>query len=686
MHFAVHTPLFAALAALLTAAVVFRKDAAFKINRRFSLLCLALAAWNFSYFGEAALAATEAQRLGWSKASHAAGFFALSIALHFMVRFTRDTRFFYKAALGASYALSALSSAVLAFTPLLIADVRAFDFGFHAVWGPFYPVYLAHLALNYLLMIVLLTSSLKAAASHTERNRIRYILYGSVIVILTSITNFLPAAGVNLPTLGFLGTLLFMTLVWFGIYRHRLMNIRLALAKYLLLTLFWLIMGACYSALVFGMSRLFHSNGLLLVHLSTVGLFVILFLLSARSVLPFIERLIYPLRSDLKRMLESFDRASLRALDGADAARALFTVARDLLKAPSAALYLKSARSGRFELLDFSGAETGHYPPSIGADAALASATDALVREELRRDAELEQYARFTPETLARLISGMEALHSEAVLPLVAEGETLGFLCFARKRFSGVFDMEDISGLKLLAGRAAMAVMSINRIRELKERENLALVGSMTAGIAHEIKNPLGAIKGAADHLVPSLSGEKERALALVIADEAGRLDRIVRDFLYFARPLPSSAEKVELSALAVRCRELFLAEAATDRFTLTVSSSGGNALVRIDPDLFKQVFFNLAKNSLEADPAGRLDVVLTDAGGRIRAEFGDTCGGMAPDALEKAFTPFNTTKAQGTGLGLSIVKKLVSLMNGEIYISSVKGKGTNVTIDLPPA
>jgi signal transduction histidine kinase len=297
---------------------------------------------------------------------------------------------------------------------------------------------------------------------------------------------------------------------------------------------------------------------------------------------------------------------------------------------------------------------------------------------------DLEIMHGFSREEGEALVRGLEEIGMEAAVPLHAGGETLGLLLFARKRFGGVYDPEDLNALRLLASHVSVAISNFETFEALKEKEQMAFAGEMTALIAHEIKNPLGVIRSASEQL--SVPGSAAAKLAGMIGEEAERLDRIVRTYLQYIRPLEAELADMDPVKLAARCRELFISEAGASKFTINIIRPEENLWVMLDADLFKQVFYNIAGNSLEARADGALDVLFEKRNNGVDLVFRDNCGGMNAETLAKIFRPFYTTKAKGTGLGMAIVKKCVFAMKGNIYISSEEGAGTVIGLSLRPA
>lgn len=232
----------------------------------------------------------------------------------------------------------------------------------------------------------------------------------------------------------------------------------------------------------------------------------------------------------------------------------------------------------------------------------------------------------------------------------------------------------------------------LTEIRSMEEsarrKDRLAAVGRVAAGLAHEIRNPLGAMRGAIQVLQAQTPPETAQAsLMEIILRESDRLNKIITNFLTYARPRVSNFSEIDAR------------EAITDTFTLLRHSpdvkenhilefdSPQEAVnVSADPTQLKQIFWNLARNSLQAMPeGGKLSVNLSKLSSqRIQIVFQDTGGGMPPEQVERLFEPFSNSTTGGTGLGLSIVYQIVRDHGGTINVRSLEGKGTTITIELP--
>jgi two-component system sensor histidine kinase PilS (NtrC family) len=217
---------------------------------------------------------------------------------------------------------------------------------------------------------------------------------------------------------------------------------------------------------------------------------------------------------------------------------------------------------------------------------------------------------------------------------------------------------------------------------ELRRSERLAAVGQLAAGLAHEIRNPLASLSGAIQLLEPELPelGARFPRLFGIVRRETERLDRLVSQFLDYARPGRLRRECCPLAAVLEEIAELL---ASSQHHAIELDLELGPALeVEGDPDALRQVFWNLVLNAVEAEPRdGLVRVRATREGGRVRVEVEDRGAGIDPEMIDRIFEPFFTTKPKGTGLGLATVHQLVERQGGSLQVTSQIGSGTTVAV-----
>jgi len=231
----------------------------------------------------------------------------------------------------------------------------------------------------------------------------------------------------------------------------------------------------------------------------------------------------------------------------------------------------------------------------------------------------------------------------------------------------------------------------LTHIRALEEtsrrQDRLAAIGRMAASIAHEIRNPLAAMRGSIQMLRADMEGESSQTeLMEIILRESDRLNRIISDFLSYARPRSIIQAQVDVGELLRQTFTLLRHSAEIHENQIIEEQVPGTpVLVNADSEQLQQVFWNLARNALQAMPTGgTLRAVVAKHGqSRLRIAFSDTGRGMSPEQVEHLFEPFSSTTG-GTGLGLSIVYQIIRDHGGTINVRSREGQGTTITIELP--
>lgn len=239
----------------------------------------------------------------------------------------------------------------------------------------------------------------------------------------------------------------------------------------------------------------------------------------------------------------------------------------------------------------------------------------------------------------------------------------------------------------------------LTQIRDLEEemrrKEWLANLGEMSAGMAHEIRNPLGALAGAMQMLRKDAVADVTNSRLMDIAiREATRLDAIITEFLQYARPPALDLAEHNINKILAETLDLVQHEARNRKqITIATALAADVLSAQVDQNQMRQVFWNLATNAFDAMPDGGQLTITTgsrhiDAGGRkgdvVEIAFQDTGEGIASENLDKIFLPFFTTKREGSGLGLAAVHRIVDLHGGWIKVESQPRRGTRFVVCLP--
>jgi two-component system sensor histidine kinase PilS (NtrC family) len=253
-----------------------------------------------------------------------------------------------------------------------------------------------------------------------------------------------------------------------------------------------------------------------------------------------------------------------------------------------------------------------------------------------------------------------------------------------------------ISPLSSESGQTTGMVITfqdLTQVRSLEEtsrrQDRLAAIGRMAASIAHEIRNPLAAMRGSIQMLRSEMDNDSSQTeLMEIILRESDRLNQIITDFLSYARPRSLIQARVDVGDLLHQTFALMRHSPEIGANQSIVEELPKEPLfAEADEGQLKQVFWNLARNALQAMPqGGTLRATLDrNSNNRLRIAFSDTGRGMSPDQVEHLFEPFSSTTG-GTGLGLSIVYQIIRDHGGTINVRSREGQGTTLTVELPVA
>jgi two-component system sensor histidine kinase HydH len=229
---------------------------------------------------------------------------------------------------------------------------------------------------------------------------------------------------------------------------------------------------------------------------------------------------------------------------------------------------------------------------------------------------------------------------------------------------------------------------------QLHRADRLSALGQLSAGLAHEIRNPLGAIKGAVEILQDDFPpGHPKAEFYAILLKEVERLNDVLTNFLSFARPVTPHLAPLDVRAVLTALEGLISGQARAHRVQIFTSFHAGPSRVMADETLLKQAFLNIMLNAAEAMPEGGDLAISTRlspegaAGGRpewVEAVFDDTGPGIQEEDLGRIFDPFFTTKKDGTGLGLAITHRIIETHHGTIRVMSQRGKGSTFVVTLP--
>ncbi|HEY1694775.1 MAG TPA: ATP-binding protein [Polyangiaceae bacterium] len=548
--------------------------------------------------------------------------------------------------------------------------------------------------------------------SRAVRDRVRFLVVVGAAATAFSMGDFLSYLGVHLPPIGAVLSIVFLFVLAESLTRPRLADIYELAGRLLVSTaLAFCLAGIFYLfVMVIGGFDTMYLNAVL-----AAIVFLVLFEPLQTEVETRIHQFFFRERYDLETSVADLRKRLAHVLEIDEMITTLMQGLERSRRVTTAALYLRDQDGDGFDLVGSIGAAVLKRIESLGVRPLL----DRLERQPALSLEELSREANHADAAVLAAVPTLGTLQSAVVLAVRGDDDAgVGLLFLVDDRVRDAFTPEEIALLEAVASQIGVVVANTRVYSRMKERDRLAALGSMAAGLAHEVKNPLGAIKGAAQLLEEGGTGTADDPAAGefvgIILEEVNRLDRVVGSFLDYARPHAGNPIPLDLNA-AVRRTVQIVSSQITDG-GIDVQLDLGEPLTRakIDPEKFRQVLMNLLQNAIQAmDGQGKITVTtqmrrsararmpsmdgvahgapssrrsLPDEPEHVEVIVRDTGPGIAPKVLRNLFVPFFTTKTEGTGLGLAISQSIVQNAGGTIEVHSQPGAGTRFTIVLPAA
>jgi len=553
-----------------------------------------------------------------------------------------------------------------------------------------------------LLSLSLLVRRVRRSDSKTERARLTYLAIGAAAALLFTALDGLVTLGVPFPTLGPVITTLYLFFLAQTLLRLRLMDLHELLGKVASQTVLAVMLAAVFLVLTAWVK----ANTSLYLFNTVLAAFVIGILLEPlrAKVEAQVVHIFFRERSELLRSLAALRTRLANVIDPGEATEVILDALEETRRVTHASVYLLAEDRPGFQRLNFRGPEPVSFLDAAAARGLLSAAAGgqkALLLEHLeRRIIEMRTRTaegRRSREELKRALDTRNALlglKSAFTVPLVGGDRVVGFLNLWDERVPEAFASDEIAMVLEVAERLATIVENSKLYERMRERDRLAALGEMAAGLAHEIRNPLGAIKGAAQCLEPRPRAGEEGEFLDVIVEEVNRLNGVVTQFLDYARPLKQSFGTVDLNEVVSRTIRLIQNEIPA-RLSLVMELGENLPTVEGDPEQLKQVLINLVQNAIQAlgNAPGTIRVRtrgperfadLRASGEFVEIDVTDDGPGIPPEQQPNIFVPFFTTKQKGTGLGLAICQRLVKSHGGSISVQSKVGDGSTFVVRLP--
>jgi signal transduction histidine kinase len=556
--------------------------------------------------------------------------------------------------------------------------------------------------------------------SRAVRDRVRFLVVVGGLATTFTLADFLSFLGVHLPPIGAVLSIVFLFVLAESLTRPRLSDIYEMAGRLLVAT-----------ALAFALAAIFYLFVVVVGGFDTMYLnavlaaivFLVLFEPLQEEVETRIHQFFFRERYDLETSIVELRRRLAHVLEIDEMVETLLAGLGKSRRVTSAAIYLRDQDGDGYDLAGSFGAGrdgTQQIEDNAPVRIEASAARPLLARLERNASISLEEVAREANKADQAILAAAATLgtmKSAVVLAVHNDDELVGIICVRDDRVRDAFTPEEITLLENVAAQISVAIANSRVYTRMKERDRLAALGSMAAGLAHEVKNPLGAIKGAAQLLEETGAtpdgDPTSREFIGIILEEVNRLDRVVGSFLDYARPHAGNPVPLDMNAAVKRTVQILSSQPANDAVEVKLDLADDLPRARIDAEKFRQVMMNLMQNAIQAMNASGRITVTTAPRKASRAGFGvpapppsdrsvaraasedaelvevsvrDTGPGISQKVLKNLFIPFFTTKTQGTGLGLAISQSIVQNAGGTIDVQTQPGAGTTFTILLPAA
>lgn len=546
----------------------------------------------------------------------------------------------------------------------------------------------------------------KVATVALERRNLIYI--GGLIVLGSSVMDHAPFMGTVVPAIGNFGLTIYLFFLSQAITQQRFFSVGALVSKFLVLATLAFFLTAVYS-LVFA----FIEQKIALFLLNS---FIISFGLSTlfdplrRGVAVLTEKLLSKKQSHLISVVQEAREKTVGEVDPIILQNEVFDFVQKTMSPERVGIYFLESDGSRFRLAASRGAGTEKFPVEVARTHRVLEYTEALrgqtgvpvILDHWLENEKDRSVSRTDREKFQSLLWGLEEFGGNLIISLKSESSVLGLLVVRVSQPPAEWG-NNWSFLTLLMPYmelVAQNLRSADIFVRSRERERLAALGEMAAGLAHEIRNPLGAIKGAAQLLTSgsmSNTGESPAGVQVtnskflgVIVEEVDRLNRVVTQFLEYSKP--QSGEKVTISLPEIVDRVvMFLKPTIPNEIEVDWKKPDHNLMMELRAEKIQQVAVNLIQNAVRAVQGAtnpkvsiRCQKIMLSTVSWVELTVEDNGKGIPQENIEKIFIPFFTTSPEGTGLGLSICQKIVEGHGGRMSVQSEVGRFTRFSVLLP--
>lgn len=568
--------------------------------------------------------------------------------------------------------------------------IPKYNFGLWPIPTTLFSIYLSWWFFQVLYGFIYLLKGLENI-SGSRHNQIKYVAIAGVVGFAGAVTNWPLWYNINFPPYLNILIAVHIAFIAYAIFRHRMLDIEVIIKKSLVFAGTFIFAFGVFVGVTLAVSQLIGGGRILSLAISSVIIVIGLkpietWLVNAT------DRFLFQKRYEYKEIIKAFIGEVITKLNLDDVINSTLRILDETIHPYASGIFILNKVDDKYQLYNAMG--LGDKNLSFTSESKLVtylkrSKSPAIIRQ-------IDGIVGVNPE----IASEMAVLKAVLVLPLLLHDDLIGFISLGGKKSDEAYSKDDLEVLQDLARTESVAVGNAQLLTEAAQAERRAAIGTMSAGINHEIGNPLNIMstkiqmfklsrqKGMfKDKPVEETLDHAEAALDECLK-QSGRISEITKKLSNFAKPskefkpqLINIADEIE-ETLAMVGHDLELEKIKIEK--------------KIPSDLYKiladrreiqQVFFNIIRNAAQAiEEAGKITITAANNTNKLHIEIQDTGKGIPEDKIHRIFEPFFTTKVpnQGTGLGLSIVRQLVWKNKGEISFRSQSGVGTIFILEFP--
>lgn len=538
-------------------------------------------------------------------------------------------------------------------------------------------------------------------ATGMKKLQIKYILPATIVGYFGGCMNFFLWYDIPIPPYPHALVAVYAFLMTYAIFRTHILDINLIFRKTILYSILIGLITGVYVSAIFLFGQLLQGltgGAYLIITLVSIFIFALLFQPIKNYAQIYIDKLFFKDKYNYQETLKHLSEAATTIIDLNALLKLTCTTIVKKVKVEQAYFYLFDKKTKAYllkEAVFYDDKQTQQLTEQVEANLPLMLYLrvnrQPIVLEEVAREIETSGNPNSQHiKNLSAVKEGLEKVAAALCIPLFFEGQLIGLFNLGNKLSQDMYTDEDIDLLTTLSNQLSIAIENavlheemLQAQKQLLMADKLASLGRIAAGIAHEIKNPLTAVKGMTQALEMNpddkecLSDFKE-----VVPKEIDRLNNLVNNLVRFGKSPKLQFKQVDVNTIIENALRLFSSRCRNRNIEIK-KELGPVPEIKADPEQLTQVFTNLILNAIQAigSDGGQISFKTQEVNNHVLIEVADSGQGIPQDKLKNIFDPFFSTKEEGSGFGLAITYKIIQDHKGEITVESKLGHGTKFRI-----